>query len=65
LPAIAALTAGLLHVALLALVGQPLPDVIALVAATAGNAGYTGVLALGCYPLARWLRRVTEQDSPF
>ena len=63
--AIAALTAGLLHVALLALVGQPLPDVVALVAATVGNAGYTGVLALGCYPLARWLRRVTEQDSPF
>lgn len=63
--ALAALTAGLLYVALLALVGQPLPDVISLAAATVGNAGYTGVLALGCYPLARWLRRVTEQDSPF
>ena len=62
---LAALTAGLLYVALLALVGQPLPDVVSLVAATAGSAGYTGVLALGCYPLARWLRRVTEQDSPF
>ncbi len=62
---LAALTAGLLYVALLALIGQPLPDVVSLVAATAGSAGYTGVLALGCYPLARWLRRVTEQDSPF
>ena len=62
---LAALTAGLLYVVLLALVGQPLPDVISLVRATVGNAAYTGVLALGCYPLARWLRRVTEQDSPF
>lgn len=63
--ALATLTAGLLYVALLAVIGQPLPDTVSLIVATAGSAGYTGVLALGGYPLARWLRRVTEQDSPF
>lgn len=63
--ALAALIAGLLYVALLALVGQPLPALPALLAATLGGAVYTGVLALAVYPVARWLRRVTEQDSPF
>lgn len=63
--ALAALTAGLLYVALLALVGQPLPALPALLAATVGGAVYTGVLAIAVYPVARWLRRVTEQDSPF
>lgn len=62
---LAALIAGLLYVALLALVGQPLPDLVALLIATVGGAIYTGILALAVYPAARWLRRVTEQDSPF
>ncbi len=62
---LAALIAGLLYVALLALVGQPLPDLGALLAATLGGALYTGILALPVYPIARWLRRITEQDSPF
>ena len=62
---LAALIAGLLYVAVLALVGQPLPEPPVLLAATAGGALYTGLLALGVYPVARWLRRVTEQDSPF
>jgi rod shape-determining protein MreD len=62
---VAALIAGLLYVALLAVVGQPLPDAIALLAATVGSALYTGAFALAFYPLARRLRRVTEQDSPF
>lgn len=65
LVALAALVAGLLYVALLALVGQPLPDALALFGVSAGSAAYTGVLALAWYPFARWLRRVTEQDSPF
>lgn len=63
--ALAALIAGLLYVALLALVGQPLPELPALLAATIGGAVYTGALALVVYPIARRLRRVTEQDSPF
>ena len=62
---LAALIAGLLYVAVLALVGQPLPDLPALVVATLGGALYTGLLAIAVYPAARWLRRVTEQDSPF
>jgi len=62
---LAALIAGLLYVGILALVGQPLPDLLALLIATLGGALYTGVLAFAVYPVARWLRRVTEQDSPF
>ena len=62
---LAALIAGLLYVGILALVGQPLPELLALLIATVGGAIYTGVLALDVYPVARWLRRVTEQDSPF
>lgn len=63
--ALAALVAGLLYVAILALVGQPLPELGALLIATFGGALYTGLLAIAVYPAARWLRRVTEQDSPF
>jgi rod shape-determining protein MreD len=62
---LAALIAGLLYVGILALVGQPLPELLALLIATLGGALYTGVLAFAVYPVARWLRRVTEQDSPF
>lgn len=62
---LAALIAGLLYAAILALVGQPLPELPALLVATLGGALYTGLLALAVYPVARWLRRVTEQDSPF
>lgn len=62
---LAALIAGLLYVGILALVGQPLPEPLALLFATLGGALYTGVLAFAVYPVARWLRRVTEQDSPF
>lgn len=62
---LAALIAGLLYVALLALVGHPLPDLTALLIATFGGALYTGALAFAIYPLTRWLRRVTEPDSPF
>ncbi|HEX4743364.1 MAG TPA: rod shape-determining protein MreD [Candidatus Limnocylindria bacterium] len=62
---LAALIAGLLYVAVLAVVGHPLPEPPALVLATFGGALYTGLLAIAVYPLARWLRRVTEQDSPF
>ena len=63
--ALAALITGLLYVALLAVVGQPLPDLPALLVATFGGALYTGALALVAYPIARWARRVTEKDSPF
>jgi rod shape-determining protein MreD len=62
---LAALIAGMLYVGILALVGQPLPELVALLVATFGGALYTGVLAFAVYPVARWLRRVTEQDSPF
>lgn len=62
---LAALIAGLLYVGILALVGQPLPELLALLIATLGGALYTGALAFAVYPVARWLRRVTEQDSPF
>lgn len=62
---IAALAAGLLYVALLALVGQPLPDLGALGLETIGGALYTATLALVAYPVARMMRRMTEQESPF
>ncbi len=62
---LAALIAGLLYVGILALVGQPLPEMLALLIATHGGALYTAVLAFADYPVPRALRRVNEQDSPF
>lgn len=62
---VAALAAGVLYVGLLALAGQPLPELPALGLQTVGGALYTGALALAAYPLARLLRRATEQESPF
>jgi rod shape-determining protein MreD len=62
---VAAFAAGLLYAGVLAVVGHPLPDAVVLVAVAFGGGLYTGALALAAYPAARWLRRVTEQDSPF
>lgn len=62
---LAAAAAGALYVALLAVVGQPLPEAGRLAALTLGGAAVTGALALVVYPVARLIRRVTEGDSPF
>lgn len=62
---VAAVVAGLLYAALLALTGQPLTEPVRIIAATLAGALYTGALAAVIYPLARRLRRVTEPDSPF
>jgi len=62
---VAALAAALLYVALLAMAGQPLPELAALGLATIGGALYTAALALVAYPVARVLRRATEQKARF
>lgn len=62
---IAAIVAGLLYTAVIALTGQPISEPIYVMAATLAGALYTGALAVVVYPLARRLRRVTEPDSPF
>lgn len=62
---VAAIVAGLLYTAILALTGQPISEPIRVIAATLAGALYTGALAVIVYPLARRLRRVTEPDSPF
>lgn len=62
---LAALIASLLYVAVLALIGRPLPDLVPLVASSVGAGITTGILALAVYPAARRLRRSTEQESPF
>jgi rod shape-determining protein MreD len=62
---VAALAAGLGYVALLALVGQPLPALPALLFETVIGALYTAALAVVAYPVARGLRALTEQQTPF
>lgn len=62
---VATLGAGLLYVALLAVIGYSLPPVPTLLIQTVGGAILTGILALGVYPLARKVRRATETESPF
>lgn len=60
---VAALAASACYVGVLALVGQPLPAPIGLLADAVGGAAYTAVLALGAYPLARFLHRAADRQS--
>lgn len=62
---VAAAAAGLIYVALLAVIGYSLPSVPTLLVQTLGGAILTGLLGLGVYPLMRKLRRATENESPF
>ena len=60
---LAALAAGLLYLAILALTGEPVASFPREAGATFGGALYTGVLALLVYPLARVMRRITEKQG--
>jgi rod shape-determining protein MreD len=60
---VAALAAGLIYLAVLLVTGQPVASVPLAVGTAAASAVYTGVLALGIYPLARVARRVTEKQG--
>ena len=62
---LAAFAAGVLYVGALTLAGQPLPAAAVLAAEIGGGAIYTGLLALGTYPLARRVRRATEKQASF
>lgn len=62
---LAALATQVLYLTVLAFLGHPLgPPPVAL-AQTVGVGMYTGALAAVAYPLARIVRRITEQESPF
>lgn len=63
--AVAAVLTQSIYLGLLAFLGHPLPPPSVSLAETGGVAIYTGALALVAYPLARIVRRVTEQESPF
>jgi rod shape-determining protein MreD len=59
----AALGAALLYLGILLLTSQPV-GAVPLAAGTAVASGmYTGALALGVYPIARLVRRVTEKQG--
>ena len=62
---IAALAAALLYVALLAIVGQPLPSLPTLVVDAVSGALYTAVLGIVVYPVLRGVRALSEKESPF
>ena len=63
LVALAALTAGLLYLAILAATGQGAPSIPLAVGTTVAAALYTGLLAVAIYPIARLVRRVTEKQG--
>lgn len=62
---LAALSAQLIYLGLLAWLGHPLGPPPEAFAQTVGVGTYTGALALMAYPLARVGRRLTEQESHF
>lgn len=62
---IAALLTQLLYLGVLAFLGHPLAATDIVLAQTVGVGIYTAAIALVAYPLARVVRRVTEQESPF
>ena len=62
---IAALLTQLLYLGVLAFLGHPLAATDIVLAQTVGVGIYTAAIALVAYPLARGVRRVTEQESPF
>lgn len=63
--ALAALLTQVLYLGVLGFLGQPPAPVPVALAHTIGVGIYTGALAIVAYPLARIVRRMTEQESPF
>ena len=63
LVALAALTAGLLYLGILAATGQGAPSLPLAVGTAVAAALYTGLLAVAIYPIARLVRRVTEKQG--
>lgn len=63
--ALVALVTQILYLAVLGFLGHPPEPAPVALAHTIGVGIYTGALAAVAYPLARIVRRVTEQESPF
>jgi rod shape-determining protein MreD len=62
---LASLVAGVLYLAILAVVGLAAADPALLAAAAVSGAIYNTVLAIATYPLCRILRRTTEKQASF
>jgi rod shape-determining protein MreD len=62
---VATLAAGVLYLLILLVVGQPLSDPVVLAGGVAAGAIYNGVLAIATYPIARFMRQVTEKQASF
>lgn len=60
---LAALGAGLIYLAILVATSAPLASFPLAAGTAVASAFYTGTLALGIYPLARLVRRVTEKQG--
>ncbi len=60
---LAALAAGLLYVGILAVTGETVSSLPLAAGTTVASAIYTGLLALGVYPIARLLRRATLKQG--
>jgi len=65
LVALASGLAGVLYVAILAVVGIGLPEVPVLAASVVTGAIYNALLAIATYPFLRMLRRSTEKQASF
>jgi rod shape-determining protein MreD len=62
---VATLAAGILYLVLLVIVGQSLSEPALLAGAAAAGGVYNGVLAIATYPIARWVRHMTEKQASF
>ena len=62
---VATLAAGLIYLAILAIVGGVTGEVPLLLAMVAGSAIYNGALAIATFPLLRGVRRTTEKQASF
>ncbi len=62
---VATAAAGVLYLAIVAAVGQPLAEPGFLVGAAVAGGVYNGVLAIATYPIARSMRRATEKQASF
>jgi rod shape-determining protein MreD len=60
---LAALVAGLIYLVILGVTGVAISSIPLAAGQTVASAVYTGLLALGIYPLARLLRRATEKQG--
>jgi rod shape-determining protein MreD len=60
---LAALAAGLLYVGILAVTGETVASLPLAAGTAVTSAMYTGLLALGIYPVARLLRRATVKQG--